>query len=374
MIFIREMIRYLLKFKPDNKFHRMILDVQAIGETPPTEIHLLPYGLVKSKKGDFINDDQAIDELITNFNAEANDVVIDYEHQTLKDVEAPAAGWIKQLINKGEEGLWAVVEWTNRASDYISNKEYRYFSPVIFARKSDMRAVLLHSGALTNTPAIDGMVPLVNKDSTSEEVNKNMDELIQQLQWMLNLPITATTEEIIAELQKLIQRLQGTEQVANKQVLTLLVERLSSDPAAKVEIVANKEVLQMLDLDDTATLDQAKGKIIALKNPSGYVSAAEFNALKDTLALRNRDELVSLALTSGKVTPAQKGWAEEYAMKDPAGFKAFLDTAAVVVPLKGGIPPAPAGGSGGSVDDVQLQVNKQLGIGDDDFKQYGGAE
>jgi len=52
-------------------------------------------------------------------------MVIDYEHQTLKDIQAPAAGWIKQLTWKGEAGLWAVVDWTQQAACYLANKEYR---------------------------------------------------------------------------------------------------------------------------------------------------------------------------------------------------------------------------------------------------------
>ena len=43
------------------------------------------------------------------------DLVVDYEHQTLKGVEAPAAGWVKEL--KLEDGnIVAVVEWTPRGS------------------------------------------------------------------------------------------------------------------------------------------------------------------------------------------------------------------------------------------------------------------
>lgn len=79
------------------------------------------------------------------------------------------------------------------------------------------------------------------------------------------------------------------------------------------------------------------------------------------------------ALKAGKVAPAQKEWAEQYALKDPAGFRAFLEKAPVVVPVGqeiagGRVPPA-----GGSVtDQIQLSVNKMLGISEEDFKKYGG--
>ena len=46
------------------------------------------------------------------------DLVIDYEHQTLKDVQAPAGGWIKDIY-KGDDALVAKVEWTPKAQEYL---------------------------------------------------------------------------------------------------------------------------------------------------------------------------------------------------------------------------------------------------------------
>lgn len=317
-----------------------------------TEIQILPFGQVHSKKGDFLVDDKAVADILASFAAQKNDLVIDYEHQTLDGVQAPAAGWIKELVNKGEEGIWARVEWTERAKDYLANKEYRYFSPVVWVRKSDGRAAVLHSGALTNTPAIDGMVPLANKEEPLKEDN-SVDELLQQLRWMLNMTITATAEEVIAELQKVINQLKDAQ-----------------------GLVANKEVLSLLEVPETADINTVKGKILALKNPSGYVRVEEFNSLKEQLATRQRDELVNMALSQGKVSPAMKEWAEQYALKDPAGFKAFIDQAPQVVPIGQDI----TGGAnfkhqeGLKPDEAQLMVNKMLGIDEDAYKKFGGDQ
>ena len=89
------------------------------------------------------------------------DLVVDYEHQTLTGDRAPAAGWVKELF--AEDGhIKARVEWTLPAKQYLENKEYRYLSPVITVRKSDNKATGLHSLALTNTPGLAGMTPIVN--------------------------------------------------------------------------------------------------------------------------------------------------------------------------------------------------------------------
>lgn len=308
-------------------------------------IQILPYGWVVTDKGKFLVDEQAMKMIVTAFEQKKNETVIDYEHQTLKDVIAPAAAWIKKLENRGKNGLWAEVEWTPRALEFVKNKEYRYLSPVIFSRKSDGRAIILHSCGLTNTPAIDGMEPIANKE---EDVQK-MDELLKKLITLLGLGEDADEAAITQEINKLKEK------------------------ATACQPIANKEILSLLDIDEKATLADVKGKIIALKNPSGYVKAEEFKALQEKIAMQERDELVQTALKSGKVSPAQKEWAEQYALKDQEGFKSFLEHAPAVVPVASEV-------AGGSVkrttvtDDMQISINKALGIDEETFKKHGGNE
>lgn len=135
------------------------LDIERAA--PPREIKLFPLGLVKSQKGDFLIDTESYNSILNHFKAHHVDIPIDYEHQTLQDVQAPAAGWIKDLTLK-QDGVYASVEWTEKAAQYLAAKEYRYLSPVVSVRKRDRKALLLHSAALTNTPAIDGMTAIVN--------------------------------------------------------------------------------------------------------------------------------------------------------------------------------------------------------------------
>lgn len=308
----------------------------------PEWVQLLPFGQVRSAKGDFIVDEESVAEIIGTFEARGNDIVIDYEHQTLEGVEAPAAGWIKELEDRGTEGLWARVEWTPRAAQYLANKEYRYLSPVVLVRRADLRAVAIHSVALTNAPAISGVRPIVNKYSKEDD---GMPKFVEELAQILGLGGQPDEAKILEAVKALRDR---------------------------PEPVAHKEVLELLDLKENAGLAEVKGRILALKNPSGYVRIEEFKALQDKLAQRERDELVARALAEGKITPAQKEWAEAYALKDQEGFKAFLAQAPQVVPLS----PAPGGGKppGAGLDDVQVMVNKLLGVSEEDFKKYGGAE
>ena len=130
-------------------------------EGVPREVKILPLGRVQSMKGTFEVDDESCRTIMAQFKGRHLDLVIDYEHQTLKDVQAPAGGWIKDIY-KGDDALVAKVEWTPKAQEYLKNREYRYLSPVVTVRRKDRKAIGLHSVALTNTPAIDGMFAIVN--------------------------------------------------------------------------------------------------------------------------------------------------------------------------------------------------------------------
>lgn len=223
------------------------------------EFQVLPFGRVKSEKGDFLVDEDSIREIIQSFNVAGNDTVIDYEHQTLTGEQAPAAGWIKSLENRVEQGLWAKVEWTPRAAEYLANKEYRYFSPVVLIRKSDRRAVKIHSVGLTNTPAIHDLEALVNKNIPGDHPGKEDDEMKAKICKMLGLPEDATEEKVLESLEKMRQAGQAP---------------------------VHGDILSLLDLKSDASLDDVKAAVLALKNPSGYVSVQEFNQLKQKLELR----------------------------------------------------------------------------------------
>ncbi|MFR3921925.1 MAG: phage protease [Dysosmobacter welbionis] len=93
----------------------------------PEVIRILPLGHVTSQKGEFDVDEESLRLMKAEIARHGVDVVVDYEHQTLDGVQAPAAGWVKDLsIQDGH--IVAKVEWTDRAAAYLKNREYRYLS------------------------------------------------------------------------------------------------------------------------------------------------------------------------------------------------------------------------------------------------------
>ena len=281
----------------------------------PASFQLLPCGTVDTRDyGPFLADEEALNHIITNHTEIGNDMVIDYEHATLSGKEAPAAGWIKLLVNKGAAGLWAEVEWTDKAKAYLAAREYRYFSPVVLKRKSDNRAVAIHSVALTNFPNTKDLEPLVNKAGAGFSTQEMEDEVMKKdLIELLKLKADATDAEVLAA-----------------------IGNLQTQTAKQPEVKFPDGLLETLGLKADATLSQINGTILALKSGAdqGAGLVTRVADLEQKLSGRDADDLVTIALKAGKITPAQKEWAEGYAKSDPEGFKAYTEAATVVVPLK----------------------------------------
>lgn len=324
----------------------------------PDKVKLLPLGHVKSQKGDFDVDEESFRIMKQTLLERGIDIVIDYEHQTLKDVQAPAGGWIKDLsIEDG--AIVAKVEWTPQGKKYLENKEYRYLSPVVLVRKSDGKAIVLHSVALTNTPAIDGMFPIINSLSLDDYEGGNDMDILKRLAVLLGLGEDATEEQVMEALKAA---------VADSKKLKESV----TNPEAEGKVVSNKVICEMLGLKGGAKTEDVAAAILALKNetPKGTVSETEFKALKDKIAKREAEDAVLMALKAGKLTPAQKDWAREYALKDPDGFRSFVEKAPQGVPM-GELDIETKENKETVVDDATLRICKQLGVSEDDLKKYG---
>lgn len=202
---------------------------------------------------------------------------------------------------KLEDGqIKAVVEWTPRGARYLENKEYRYLSPVVNVRKADNKAVGLHSLALTNTPAIEGMNPIVNSDNF-EGGQHSMD--IKKLAELLGLSEDATEEQVVEALKACLAENRS------------LKETEKQPPE---NVVANKAVCELLGLKAGAAAEDVTAKIMELKSGTvdGVNLAEELKALKQQNAEREANDAVILALKAGKITPAQKEWAKSYALSD----------------------------------------------------------
>jgi phage I-like protein len=69
--------------------NQLIVLTRDLAEAPP-EFQLFPCATVQARDGPFLMDEAAMAAMISAFREARNDMVIDYEHQTLTDGEAYA--------------------------------------------------------------------------------------------------------------------------------------------------------------------------------------------------------------------------------------------------------------------------------------------
>ena len=264
---------------------------------PPEWVHLIPAGTFSGRdgRGPYTLDAQAV---LDAFAAGGIDLPLDYEHQTLtaedKAGPVPAAGWIKELQARAD-GIWARVQWTAQAASLLADKAYRFLSPVFRFTPTDGRVVALAGAGLVHTPNLTLQAAAAQGTA--------MEELIERLPYILNMPVTSTPEELLAEVQKVMDAIKA--QTASAEAMRAEIEQLKLDAA--------------------------------IPDPAQWVPLAQHKAVADQLAALQSAQAeaaaqaaVDAAQSAGKVAPALRDWALGYARADLAGFEAFAAASPVL--------------------------------------------
>lgn len=142
------------------------------------------------------------------------------------------------------------------------------------------------------------------------------------------------------------------------------------------QVVASKAVIEALGLKEGAAESEVTGTIMAMKQSHTQTGdlAGKVKELSDRLAVRDAGDLVTMAMKEGKITAAQKPWAEDYAKKDPDGFKVFVAKAAVVVPMEDAGRESRDVEHRGTIDETTLMVAKMFGNSEADIKKTLAGE
>lgn len=280
-----------------------------LGGEPPEWLLVLPSptfsaGLYDSEP--YLVDEIARQLILEHFARRGNDLVIDYEHQTLYDVVAPAAGWIRDLESR-EDGVWARVDWTERAAEFIRAGEYRYFSPVFDFDPVTRRVTALWNVAITNWPKTHDQTDLTNQQIAAkarakygrEEGMKSLKNTLAKLKALLGAPVAKLKAEVVKELLgelpddiEAAARAEGIE--ADALVETLV--GLGAPPAEGT--VTAKVLLGELELPEGASLAQVQAKVLSLKSPAHMVAKADHDAV---VAERDRLKTELEAAKAGSV-------------------------------------------------------------------------
>ena len=303
-------------------------------------------------------------QIVAALNQRKIDTVIDYEHATLRSKTtgepAPAAGWLKSAGFTYIEGVGLCstnFEWLDKAKAHIEAREYKYISPV-FLYDSTGAITTLINVALTNTPALD-QLPEAKLAAAAQEFfaqnltqDSKMDELLEQLRWMLNLPLSATAEEILAELGKLQQQIKektGVALAANSQNLFDAIAAIE-----QLKLAANSQATP--DLTQYVPMAVYQEAVNQASTSAAQAKAKEI------------DDLILAACSDGRLTgEATINWAKDQAKTNPDFIKTHIESLPKIaalsqrqtstVNLSGGQQQQPS-----QPDDIAVSIDAQLGI------------
>lgn len=317
---------------------------------------LLPMGPFKARDGrpfDVPGGHWQLDKaiattLLNRVREQGQDILIDYDHQTLKTDQngqpAPAAGWYNadEIEWREGQGLFIKPRWTERAAALVAAGEYRFLSAV-FPYDAQGRPLELRMTAITNDPGVVGMQALAalsaqpvqpGQPATPAHVaqkENSMNELLKKL--LAKLGIELTGDPTDEQLQKALTELDSLQASAKKA------------PELEAALSAEKASLAALKAQPGGQVDLAQ-----------YVPVATYNALVTQVAALTAQvdttdaaTLIKDARTQGKVVAAEEEYLTAYAsQKGVAALKALLEprpaiaalaasqTAAVTLPEKKG--------------------------------------
>lgn len=332
-------------------------------------IQLFPMGrsLGWDGRGPYILRDKAhAEKVIAASRREKVDLLIDRDHQ--KDLLPAgtvvlAAGWIKDLEAR-EDGIWARVEWTETAAQQLNAKELRYISPVFSVNKDTRMIGRIMRASLTNTPNLEltAVASAQTTQTSDQEENYSMDKHLLAIATLMAITSPANAEAIVTAAQERFTQL----------------ETLQTELASIKKAVGAKEDAAAEDVVELATaLVSAK---TAQPDPAKFVPIAQFNELATQVADLNKHrattaatEAVEQAMKDGKVSPAMKPWAMDYATSDLAKFQNYLKTAPQIVTAGQQNPGSAAAGKDGLTSD-EIAMCSQLGLSQDEFKKTKEAE
>jgi phage I-like protein len=280
---------------------------------------------------------------LAEFARNGNEMVLDYEHQSLTGEKALAAGWIDELKIDGEI-LRGHVAFTDIAAAEVRAKQYKFTSPVWAMGEPDRVSgeILLAQipcVALTNVPFQGGLRPV----SLSRSL-------------MSQLPLAEGTEVMTPEQnQTLLDEVMKALGVTDPATLLAAVQQLVGDaksdvavadvpmsvPAAmtRIKSMAGAQVSMKAALDATKSALETANKAIADRKIADEAAAA---AALESAAVAKVDGLIAM----GKALPGQRDHFLAFARSDAKAFDALAATLPEIVPMSKRAKPAETKGLG----------------------------
>lgn len=273
--------------------------------------------------------DETLENIIYNFNdkVRGTDIPIDLEHEVSQH-KGEAAGWIKNLIKKGNK-LLAEIEWTKLGQEKIKDKIYKYFSPEFKFNYQDNETGkvykdVLFGGGLTNKPFIKRMNPVMLSDNMIadfceyKQINKKEDNvnMNKELYKILQLSETATNDDMMNTIKSLIESSKKMSE------LTKTLEEMTTE---------NKELKENYE-EKEEELKTMKEKEEEVKEDNVKMSE-KIKDIEAKLLHSDWEKVSSIALSEGKLTQKMLSVYEKSFKSNPEATKEMMKVLEPVVNL-----------------------------------------
>ncbi|MFC1142355.1 phage protease [Pasteurella multocida] len=262
---------------------------------------LLPSGEFRSRDGSptdvphWFLDQTIAQRLIDKVRSLKQDVLIDYEHETIfkakRGVEAGAvlaAGWfnadeIKWFDDETRQGLFIKPRWTEKAYEHIKKGEFAFLSAVFPYDKNGI-PLELRMAALTNDPGVTGMQRLaVLSASIQQQEDYQMPEILRKLLAKLGVDVAEGSEASDEQLQSALstlEKLQSDKTAADEQVATLSAKSADVDLSKYVPKATYDATVQQLAVLSAKTNETEVDQVIEKARNEGRALEAEVDYLK----------------------------------------------------------------------------------------------
>lgn len=250
-----------------------------------------------------------------------------------------AIGWVKSLINRGDKGLWGVVEWTQEGLGLIREKAFKYISPEWLFEYTDPRngetyKNVLFAPALVNEPYFQmPSITASNKSNitiytssmtTKELVQKKVSELSEEEKSYLREHKDEIEKEELDEARRaelleaiVVEAEEKEEEESDEADEAEEEEKEESDEAEEVATEEAKEEEKKEEVVEKPVVEEAvkpETPATAHIDKEVKITASQLARFKNESSELNKMKITA-SVEKSKVLPAIKDAVVEFALK-----------------------------------------------------------
>jgi phage I-like protein len=317
-----------MKQQRDSKQRIALVQRFAEGPAAPEEIQVVPTGKWDHPAyGEMEITSADIARFVENFKAKVRlDLPITAGHDNgMSGGELNAIGWFTELIDRGVNGLWGAVKWTEEGKNLLIEGAFKYFSPEFYEQYSDPETGakyehVLVGGALTNKPYFKELEPVMafsEPDIMNQitDLSMNLKDILAKKPKELSEPekafLKAHKSELSAEQLKTFDEVVAEESAEDKASREAkeaeekaAAEKAAADQAA-ADAAAKAEAERLAsERGKVITMSEAEAKALREKADQGAKAFAELETMRAEKTAEKH--ILSESNKEGRFLPKQK--------------------------------------------------------------------